>query len=50
MKSGVVDNSMKSLNKGKTIASYCMGKKSTYEYIKNNPAIELRGLITPTTL
>lgn len=42
MKSGVVDNSMKSLNKGKTIASYCMGKKSTYEYINNNPAIELR--------
>jgi acyl-CoA hydrolase/RimJ/RimL family protein N-acetyltransferase len=42
MKKGVIDNSKKSLNKGKTIASYCMGKKETYEYINNNPTIELK--------
>ncbi len=42
MKKGVVDNSQKTLNKGKTIASYCMGKKETYQYINNNPTIELR--------
>ncbi len=42
MKLGVIDNSRKSLNKGKTIASYCMGRKETYDYIDNNPTIELR--------
>ena len=44
MKLGVIDNSRKSLNKGKTIGSLCLGKKGTYEYINNNPAIELRRL------
>jgi acyl-CoA hydrolase/RimJ/RimL family protein N-acetyltransferase len=44
MKQGVIDNSRKSLNKGKTIGSLCMGRKETYEYINNNPAIELRRL------
>ncbi len=44
MKEGVIDNSRKSLNKGKTIGSLCLGKKATYEYLNNNPAIELRRL------
>jgi acyl-CoA hydrolase/GNAT superfamily N-acetyltransferase len=42
MKKGVIDNSRKSLNKGKTIGTYCLGKKETFEFINNNPAIELR--------
>jgi acyl-CoA hydrolase/GNAT superfamily N-acetyltransferase len=42
IKKGVIDNSRKSINKGKTIASFCMGSKDTYEYIHDNPAIELR--------
>lgn len=42
MKKGVIDNSKKTLNKGKTIGSYCFGKRETYKYINNNPAIELR--------
>jgi acyl-CoA hydrolase/GNAT superfamily N-acetyltransferase len=42
MKEGVVDNSRKSLNRGKTVAAFCMGKKKTYEYIHDNPSIEFR--------
>jgi acyl-CoA hydrolase len=42
MKEGVVDNSMKSVNRGKAVASFCMGKKETYEYIHDNPSIEFR--------
>jgi acyl-CoA hydrolase/GNAT superfamily N-acetyltransferase len=42
MKDGVVDNSMKPVNRGKSVASFCMGKKETYEYIHDNPSIEFR--------
>jgi acyl-CoA hydrolase/GNAT superfamily N-acetyltransferase len=42
MKSRVIDNTRKSINRGKTVASFCMGKKETYEYIHDNPAIEFR--------
>jgi len=42
MKQGVVDNKRKSLNRGKTIATFCMGYKETYEYLHDNPAIEFR--------
>ena len=42
MKLGVVDNSRKTTNRGKTIASFCMGKKETYEYIDDNPSITFR--------
>jgi acyl-CoA hydrolase/GNAT superfamily N-acetyltransferase len=42
MKSRVIDNTRKSIDRGKTVASFCMGKKETYEYIHDNPAIEFR--------
>ncbi len=42
MKKGTVDNRRKTLNPGKTVASFCMGNKETYEYINDNPSIELR--------
>jgi len=42
IKSGVVDNSRKTINRGKSIASFCTGKKATYDYLNNNPTIELR--------
>jgi len=42
MKKGVVNNSLKTINRGKTIATFCMGNKNTYEYINDNPAIEFR--------
>ena len=42
MKKGVVDNSRKTLNRGKTVATFCMGHQKTYEYIHDNPAVEFR--------
>ena len=42
MKKRVIDNSQKTINRGKTVAAFCMGKKETYEYIHDNPAIEFR--------
>ena len=42
IRSGVVDNSRKTINRGKSIASFCTGKKATYDYLNNNPTIELR--------
>ena len=42
MKRRVVDNSRKTINRGKTVAAFCMGRKQTYEYIHDNPAIEFR--------
>jgi acyl-CoA hydrolase/N-acetylglutamate synthase-like GNAT family acetyltransferase len=42
MKSGVIDNSRKDLNRGKTVAAFCMGHRDTYRYLHDNPAIEFR--------
>jgi acyl-CoA hydrolase/RimJ/RimL family protein N-acetyltransferase len=42
MKRGVVDNTLKVLNRGKTVAAFCMGPQETYEYIHDNPSIEFR--------
>ncbi|HNS55652.1 MAG TPA: GNAT family N-acetyltransferase, partial [Smithellaceae bacterium] len=44
IRSGVVNNSQKAINRGKTIASFCMGRRETYEYINDNPLIELRSV------
>jgi acyl-CoA hydrolase/RimJ/RimL family protein N-acetyltransferase len=42
IKKGVIDNSRKTLNRGKTVATFCMGHQKTYEFIHDNPAIEFR--------
>ena len=39
---GVIDNSKKTLNRGKTVATFCMAKKETYDYIHDNPSIVFR--------
>ncbi len=36
---GVVDNSLKTINRGKTVASFCMGTRKTYDFINDNPSI-----------
>lgn len=41
MQRGVVNNSKKSMHRDKTIAAFCMGNKETYEYLDDNPQIEL---------
>jgi acyl-CoA hydrolase/GNAT superfamily N-acetyltransferase len=42
IRNGVVDNSKKTIDRGKTVAAFCMGKKATYEFINDNPAIEFK--------
>jgi acyl-CoA hydrolase/GNAT superfamily N-acetyltransferase len=42
IKVGVIDNSRKTLNRGKTVATFCMAKKETYQYIHDNPSIVFR--------
>jgi len=42
IKRRVIDNSRKSINRGKTVAAFCMGKKETYGYIHDNPTIDFR--------
>ncbi|PKK85770.1 MAG: acetyl-CoA hydrolase [Thermoplasmata archaeon HGW-Thermoplasmata-1] len=42
IKKGVITNKKKTLNKGKTVASFCMGHKETYDFINDNPSIEFR--------
>ncbi len=42
MQRGVVDNSRKELNRGKTVAAFCMGRRETYAYLNDNPSVEFR--------
>jgi len=42
IKKGVIDNTRKTVNRGKTVATFCMGKKSTYEFIHDNPAVSFQ--------
>jgi acyl-CoA hydrolase len=42
MKRGVIDNTKKDLNPGKTVAAFCMGRRETYRYLHDNPSIEFR--------
>ncbi len=39
---GIVDNSKKNLNNGKTVAAFCMAREEVYRYIHDNPAFEFR--------
>jgi acyl-CoA hydrolase/GNAT superfamily N-acetyltransferase len=42
MKKGVIDNCLKTRNRGKTVATFCMGNRETYEFIHDNPSVEFR--------
>lgn len=42
LKQGVIDNTQKSLNRGKTVATFCMGQRDTYDYLHDNPSIQFR--------
>ncbi len=37
---GVIDNSRKTLHRGKIVASFVMGSKKLYDFIDNNPLVE----------
>lgn len=38
---GVIDNSKKNVNPGKSIVSFLMGTEKLYKYVHNNPALEM---------
>jgi len=42
IKMGVVDNSAKSIDRGKSVASFCMGRKETYDFLHDHPGVEFR--------
>jgi acyl-CoA hydrolase/GNAT superfamily N-acetyltransferase len=42
IKKGVIDNSRKTLNRGKSVATFCMGHRKTYAFLQDNPGIEFR--------
>lgn len=42
MQGGVIDNSRKTIDRGKTVAAFCMGNKETYEYLHDNPSVDFR--------
>ncbi len=42
MKSGVIDNTRKSIDRGKSVAAFSMGRAETYEFLHDNPAVEFR--------
>ncbi len=44
IKTGVIDNSRKTIDHGKTVAAFSMGTKETYDFLDNNPSISLRTL------
>lgn len=44
MKKGVIDNSKKTFNRGRTVCSFCMGNRATYEFIHDNPTVYFRNI------
>jgi len=42
MESGAITGSMKTMDRGKVVASFCMGTKRLYDYINNNPHFSFR--------
>lgn len=41
MERGVINNSQKEINRGKTVASFIMGTKRLFDFIDNNPAVAM---------
>ena len=42
MKAGAIDNSRKTIDRGKAVASFCVGRRSTYDFIDENPQVVFR--------
>lgn len=42
MKAGVANNARKPHNPGRTVATFCMGKQETYDYLHDNPLFQFR--------
>lgn len=44
IKLGAIDNSKKNVDRGKSVASFCMGKRETYEFLHDNPSVEFKSI------
>jgi len=44
MRLGVIDNTQKSIDPGKAVASFCMGRKATYDFLDKNPGVVFRSI------
>jgi acyl-CoA hydrolase/GNAT superfamily N-acetyltransferase len=44
IREGIIDNSRKNIDRGKTVAAFCMGSRPTYEFINDNPLIDFRSI------
>ena len=42
IESGVINGSRKTINRGKIVASFCLGTRKLYDYIHENPIFEFR--------
>ncbi len=42
MRAGVIDNTRKTINPGKSVASFSMGTADTYAFLDDNPGVEFR--------
>jgi itaconate CoA-transferase len=42
VRAGVVTNRRKTLDRGKTVFTFAMGQKATYDFLNDNPAVESR--------
>lgn len=41
---GVITNARKDLDRGKTVASLCIGTKRIFDYVHDNPSVEMKAL------
>lgn len=44
LKMGVVDNSRKKIQRGYTVATFLMGSQELYDFIDDNPSIQMKGV------
>ena len=42
IRSGVIDNSRKTIDRGRAVATFCMGSRETYRYLHDNPSFMFR--------
>lgn len=44
IRKGVIDGSLKAIDKGKVVASFLLGSQEVYDFIDNNPAVQMRDI------
>lgn len=44
MRRGVITNERKDLDRGKTVASMCIGTQTTFDFVNDNPSVEMKEL------